>query len=50
MELKVTTGYFKDTGDAIREISDAGWWPVSWRNVPGDVYEAQSTMLIRLCM
>jgi len=40
MELKVTTGHFKDKREAIREISDAGWWPVSWRDAPGDVYEA----------
>ena len=40
MELNVTTDYFKDKSEAIREISDAGWWPVSWRDAPGDVYEA----------
>ena len=40
MELKVTTGHFRDKREAIREISDAGWWPVSWRDAPGEVYEA----------
>lgn len=40
MELRVTTDYFKDKKEAIREISDAGWWPVSWRDAPGDVYDA----------
>ncbi len=40
MELKVTTGHFKDKREAIREISDAGWWPISWRDSPGEVYEA----------
>jgi quercetin dioxygenase-like cupin family protein len=40
MELSVTSGYFKDKREAIREISDAGWWPVAWRDAPGDVYEA----------
>ena len=40
MELKVTKGHFKDKREAIREISDAGWWPVSWRDPPGEVYEA----------
>ena len=39
MELRVTTRYFKDKREAIREISDAGWWPVSWRDAPGEVYE-----------
>ncbi len=39
MELKVTTGHFKDKREAIREISDAGWWPISWRDAPGEVYE-----------
>ena len=39
MELKVSTGYFTDKREAIREISEAGWWPVSWRDAPGDVYE-----------
>ena len=39
MELKVTKGHFKDKCEAIREISDAGWWPVSWRDAPGEVYE-----------
>jgi mannose-6-phosphate isomerase-like protein (cupin superfamily) len=40
MELKVATGHFEDKREAILEISDAGWWPVSWRDAPGDVYEA----------
>ena len=40
MELKVTTGYFKDKREAIIEISEAGWWPVSWRDAPRDVYDA----------
>ncbi len=39
MELKVTARYFKDKREAIREISDAGWWPVSWRDAAGEVYE-----------
>ena len=38
MDLKVTRGKFKDKREAIREISDAGWWPVSWRDAPGEVY------------
>ena len=40
MELKVTTGHFTDKREAIREISEAGWWPISWRDAPGDVYDA----------
>ncbi len=40
MKLKVTTSHFKDKREAIREISDAGWWPVSWRDAPGEVYGA----------
>jgi quercetin dioxygenase-like cupin family protein len=40
MELKVTSRYFEDKREAIREICDAGWWPVSWRDAPGEVYEA----------
>ena len=40
MELKITTGHFKDKREAIREISDAGWWPISWRDRSGEVYEA----------
>ena len=40
MELKVSQGHFKDKREAIREISEAGWWPVSWRDAPGEVYEA----------
>ena len=39
MELKVTTRHFKDKREAIREISDGGWWPISWRDAPGEVYE-----------
>ena len=39
MKLKVTTGHFKDKREAIQEISDAGWWPISWRDAPGEVYE-----------
>ena len=38
MELRVTPHYFVDKREAIREISDAGWWPVSWRDAPGEVY------------
>ena len=38
MELRVTTRYFKDKREAIQEISDSGWWPVSWRDAPGEVY------------
>ena len=40
MKLKVTTSHFKDKREAIREISDAGWWPISWRDAPGEVYGA----------
>ena len=40
MELKVTTGHFTDKREAIREISEAGWWPISWRDAPGDVSDA----------
>jgi len=40
MELKVTTGYFKNKREAVQEISDAGWWPISWRDAPGEVYGA----------
>ena len=40
MELKVSKGQFKDKLEASREISEAGWWPVSWRDAPGEVYEA----------
>ena len=39
MELRVTPHYFEDKSEAIREISDAGWWPISWRDAPGEVYE-----------
>jgi mannose-6-phosphate isomerase-like protein (cupin superfamily) len=39
MELKVTTRYFTDKREAIQEISEAGWWPVSLRDAPGDEYE-----------
>lgn len=39
MELRVTPRYFKEKREAIREISEAGWWPVSWRDAPGEVYE-----------
>jgi mannose-6-phosphate isomerase-like protein (cupin superfamily) len=39
MKLRVTTGYFKDKREATQEISDSGWWPVSWRDAPGEVYE-----------
>ena len=39
MVLRVTPRYFKDKREAIQEISDSGWWPVSWRDAPGEVYE-----------
>jgi len=39
MELRVTPHYFGDKREAIREISNAGWWPISWRDAPGEVYE-----------
>ena len=39
MELKVTADHFRDKREAIREISEAGWWPISWRDAPGEVYE-----------
>ncbi len=39
MELKLTNRYFQDKREAIGEISAAGWWPVSWRDAPGEVYE-----------
>ena len=39
MELRVTRGHFTDKREAIREISEMGWWPVAWRDAPGDVYE-----------
>ena len=39
MELRVSSRYFKDKREAIQEISDAGWWPISWRDAPGEEYE-----------
>lgn len=39
MEPRVTRHCFGDKREAIREISDAGWWPISWRDAPGEVYE-----------
>jgi quercetin dioxygenase-like cupin family protein len=39
MELRVSSRYFKDKREAIQEISDAGWWPISWRDAPGEAYE-----------
>jgi len=39
MDLQVSSRYFKDKREAIREISDAGWWPISWRDAPGETYE-----------
>ncbi len=30
--------HFRTKEQAIREIVDAGWWPVSWRDAPGEVY------------
>jgi len=39
MELRVISGHFKDKREAIAEICDAGWWPVSWRDAPGEVYQ-----------
>jgi quercetin dioxygenase-like cupin family protein len=40
VELKVTAGYFKNKREAIQEIMDAGWWPISWRDAPGERYDA----------
>lgn len=40
MELRVTARHFSDKREAIQEISDSGWWPVSWRDPAGEVYEA----------
>jgi len=39
VELRLTNNYFKDKSEVIQEIADAGWWPVSWRDPPGEVYE-----------
>jgi quercetin dioxygenase-like cupin family protein len=39
MKLRVTSGHFKDKREAITEICQAGWWPVSWRDPAGAVYE-----------
>lgn len=38
MKLQVTRHHFRDERDAIREIADAGWRHVSWRDGPGDAY------------
>jgi len=39
VELRVTTSCFEDKREAIQEISKADWWPISWRDAPGEVFE-----------
>ncbi len=37
--MSVLKGHFHSKEDAIREIVETGWWPLSWRDAPGEVYE-----------
>ena len=38
-EVSVSKNHFSRKEEAIQEILDAGWWPLSWRDAPGDAYE-----------
>jgi quercetin dioxygenase-like cupin family protein len=38
-DLRISKAYFETKEEAIREILDAGWWPLSWRDAPGAVFE-----------
>ena len=37
-EATVTKRHFRTKEDALREIVAVGWWPVSWRDPPGETY------------
>jgi quercetin dioxygenase-like cupin family protein len=39
VELRIIKGHFKDKREAITEICAADWWPLSWRDAAGEVYE-----------
>ncbi len=35
----VRKGHFQTKEGAIREIMEAGWWPISLRDAPGEIFE-----------
>ena len=37
--VTVLKSHFQTKEDAIQEIMKAGWWPLSWRDAPGEIYE-----------
>ena len=37
--VTVLKGHFEAKEEAIREIMNASWWPVSLRDAPGEIYE-----------
>lgn len=39
MQFRITTDHFQDKREAVAEINEAGWWPISWRDPVGAVYE-----------
>ncbi len=37
--ITVLKSHFQTKEEAIQEIANAGWWPVSLRDAPGEVFE-----------
>ena len=38
--VAVLKSHFRTKEEAIQEIMNAGWWPISLRDAPGAIYEA----------
>ncbi len=38
--VTVLKSHFQTKEEAIQEIMNAGWWPLSWRDAPGEIYES----------
>ena len=39
-DLRLLKSHFETKEEAIAEIVEAGWWPLSWRDAPGAVSDA----------
>ena len=37
--VNVLKRHFRKKEEAIREIMNAGWWPISLRDAPGEIFE-----------
>ena len=37
--VTVLKGHFRRKEEAIQELMNAGWWPISLRDAPGEIFE-----------